>query len=95
MKDISHLHDFKIDKPELFSDSTNGTYIPTNKGGMEFSDVVMVFTTDGMIRMAQYGSDGYFHGEGDETFGNVTHWYDGFPVPNRFEIHYERYGGEI
>ena len=80
MKDSSHLHDAKVEKPFVYD---------------KFSDLVMVFTTDGLILMAQYGADGYFHGEGDETFGNVSHWYDGFPIPCRFKIDYERYGGEI
>ena len=80
MKDSAHLHDAKVDKPEIFD---------------ELSDLCMVFTTDGLICMAQYGKDGYWHGEGDEKFGNVTHWYDGYPIPARFKIAYERYGGEI
>lgn len=80
MKDSAHLHDFKVDKPEIFD---------------ELSDLCMVFTTDGIITMAQYGKDGYWHGEGDETFGNVTHWYDGYPIPHRFRIAYDRFGGEI
>lgn len=80
MKDSAHLHDAKVDKPEIFD---------------ELSDLCMVFTTDGIITMAQYGKDGYWHGEGDEKFGNVTHWYDGYPIPHNFKIAYERYGGEI
>ena len=95
MKDTAHLHDAKVEKPEIFFDSTKGTYAPINKDGLEFSDLVMVFTTDGLILMAQYGSDGWWHTEGDETFGNVTHWYDGYPVPSRFKIAYERYGGDV
>lgn len=78
--DSAHLHDFKVDKPEIYD---------------KFSDLCMVFTTDGLITMAQYGKDGYWHTEADETFGNVTHWYDGYPIPHRFKIAYERYGGEI
>lgn len=78
--DSAHLHDAKVEKPEIFDN---------------LSDLVMVFTTDGLILMAQYGSDGYWHTEADETFGNVTHWYDGYPIPPRFKIAYERYGGEI
>ena len=50
MKDTSHLHDFKVDKPEIFD---------------KLSDLCMVFTTDGLILMAQYGKDGYWHTEGD------------------------------
>ena len=80
MKDSSHLHDAKVEKPEIFD---------------KFSDLVMVFTTDGLILMAQYGKDGYFHGEGDETFGNVTHWFDGYPIPSTFKLDESRYGGEI
>ena len=80
MKDSSHLHDFKVEKPRLYG---------------EFSDLVIVFTTDGLMLTAQYGADGYFHGEGDEVFGNVTHWDDGYPVPHDFKPNYERYGGEI
>lgn len=79
MKDTSHLHDFKVDKPEIFD---------------KLSDLCMVFTTDGLILMAQYGADGYWHTEADETFGNVTHWYDGYPIPHNFKIDYSRYGGE-
>ena len=95
MKDSSHLHDARVEKPEIFSDSTKGTYAPINKDGLEYSDVVMVFTTDGVIRMAQYCSNDYWVGEGGEPFGNVTHWYDGYPIPYRFNIDYKRYGGEI
>ena len=80
MKDSSHLHDAKVEKPFVYD---------------KFSDLVMVFTTDGLILMAQYGADGYFHGEGDETFGNVSHWYDGYPIPSGFKLNESRYGGEI
>lgn len=78
-KSSAHLHDFKVDKPLVYD---------------QFSDLCMVFTTDGLILMAQYGSDGYWHTEGDETFGNVTHWYDGYPMPHDFRISYDRYAGE-
>jgi hypothetical protein len=78
--DSSHLHDFKVDKPEIYD---------------KFSDLCVVFTTDGLITMAQYGKDGYWHGEGDETFGNVTHWFDAYPIPRGFKLEESRYGGEI
>lgn len=81
MKDSAHLHDTSAnDFPKLLD---NG-----------LSDLYMVFTTDGLILMAQYGKDGYWHGEADETFGNVTHWYDGYPIPHNFKISYERFAGE-
>ena len=82
MKDSAHLHDTRAnDFPKVLDSG--------------LSDLVMVFTTDGIITMAQYGKDRYWHGEADEKFGNVTHWYDGYPVPHNFKIAYERYGGEI
>lgn len=80
MRDSTHLHDAAVETPEIFG---------------KLSDLCMVFTTDGLILMAQYGKDGYWHTEADETFGNVTHWYDGYPVPARFKLDYSRYGGEI
>ena len=81
MKDSAHLHDTRAnDFPKILD---NG-----------LSDLCMVFTTDGLILMAQYGKDGYWHTEGDETFGNVTHWYDGYPIPHNFKISYDRYAGE-
>lgn len=81
----AHLHDFKVDKPDLYDEYE----------GKRFSDIVLVFTTDGVIRTAQYCDDGYFYAEGGETFGNVTHWFDAFPVPHGFRINYARYGGEV
>lgn len=83
--DSAHLHDFKVDKPALYDEYE----------GRRLSDIVIVFTTDGMIRTAQYGDDGYFHAEGGDTFGNVTHWFDAFPVPHGFRIDYARYGGIV
>ena len=80
MNDSAHLHDAKVEKPLVYD---------------TFSDLCVVFTTDGLILMAQYGSDGWWHGEGDETFGNVTHWYDAYPVPRGFVLNESRYGGEI
>ena len=80
MKDSAHLHDFKVDKPLVYD---------------QFSDLCMVFTTDGLILMAQYGADSWWHGEGDETFCNVTHWYDAYPIPRGFKLDEKRYGGEI
>ena len=81
MSQSSTLHDFKVDKPKIIGESLSDWYI--------------VYTTDGLVLAAQYGSDGYWHGEADETFGNVTHWIDGFPVPANFRFAYARYGGEI
>ena len=81
----AHLHDFKVDKPDLYDEND----------GRRFSDVLIVYTTDGVIRTAQFGDDGYFHAEGGEAFGNVTHWFDAFPVPHGFHIDYARYGGEV
>ena len=81
----AHLHDFKVDKPDLYDEND----------GRRFSDVLIVYTTDGVIRTAQFGDDGYFHAEGGDTFGNVTHWFDAFPVPHGFRIDYARYGGEV
>lgn len=79
--------------------SPNGLHIakidPPSIGDTGLSELVMVYTTDGLICMAQYGKDGWWHGEGDETFGNVTHWFDGYPVPAGMRINYSRYGGEI
>lgn len=83
--DSAHLHDFKVDKPDLYDEYE----------GKKLSDIVIVFTTDGVIRTAQFGDDGYFHAEGGDTFGNVTHWFDAFPVPHGFRIDYARYGGEV
>lgn len=80
MKDSAHLHDFKVDKPLVYD---------------RFSDLCVVFTTDGVIRMAQYCSDGWWYSEGGETFGNVTHWYDGYPMPIKFRLDESRYGGEV
>ena len=80
----AHLHDFKVDKPDLYDEYE----------GKRFSDIVLVFTTDGVIRTAQYCDDGYFYAEGGDKFGNVTHWFDSFPVPHGFRIDYARYGGE-
>ena len=79
-KNSAHLHDAKVETPEIFD---------------KLSDLCMVFTSDGLILMAQYGKDGFWHTEADETFGNITHWYDGYPVPARFKLDYSRYGGEI
>lgn len=81
----AHLHDFKVDKPDLYDEYE----------GKRLSDIVIVFTTDGVIRTAQYCDDGYFYAEGGDKFGNVTHWFDGFPVPHGFRIDYARYGGEV
>lgn len=75
------LHDFKVDKPEII--------------GNDLSDWYIVFTTDGLVLAAQYGSDGWWHTEGNETFGNVTHWVSGVPFPSNFKFAYVRYGGEI
>ena len=81
MSQSSTLHDFKVDKPKIIGETLSDWYI--------------VFTTDGLVLAAQYGSDGYWHGEADETFGNVTHWVDGVPFPASFRFAYARYGGEV
>ena len=81
----AHLHDFKVDKPDLYDEYE----------GKKLSDIVLVFTTDGVIRTAQYCDDGFFYAEGGEAFGNVTHWFDAFPVPHGFRIDYARFGGDI
>lgn len=84
--DSSHLHDFRVDKPKLYD---------ADDHGMCFSDIVLVYTTDGIIRTAQFASDGYFYAEDGESFGNVTHWFDAFPIPHAFHIDYSRYGGIV
>ena len=81
MKDSAHLHGMKVDKPKII--------------GEKLSDWYIVFTTDGLVLAAQYGTDDFWHTEGDETFGNVTHWMDGFPIPPNFAFAYARYGGEV
>lgn len=81
----AHLHDFKVDKPDLYDEYE----------GKKLSDIVLVFTTDGVIRTAQYCDDGYFYAEGGESFGNVTHWFDAFPIPHGFRIDYARFGGVV
>lgn len=84
-KNSAHLHDFKVDKPDLYDEYE----------GKKLSDIVIVFTTDGVIRTAQYCDDGYFYAEGGETFVNVTHWFDAFPVPHGFHIDYAKFGGIV
>lgn len=81
MSQSSSLHDAKVETPKII--------------GEKLSDWFIVFTTDGLILAAQYGADGYWHGEGDETFRNVTHWIDNIPFPSNFKFAYARYGGEI
>lgn len=81
MSQSSNLHDARVEKPRII--------------GETLSDWYVVFTTDGLILAAQWGSDGYWHGEGDETFSNVTHWIDNIPFPSNFKFAYARYGGEI
>jgi len=85
MSQVANLHDFRVEEPKLYDEYE----------GKRLSDIVMVFTTDGIIRCAQYSSDGYFYTEDGEPFNNVTHWYDGFPIPHDFRIDYARYGGEV
>lgn len=80
MKDSSHLHGAKVEKPIIYD---------------KLSELVIVYTSDGIITTAQWGIDGQWHGEGDNTFGNVEWWYDGFPIPHDFRIDYARYGGEV
>lgn len=76
------LHDAKVEKPRIYE-----------KG---LSDIVMVFSVKtGYIGLAQWGKDGWWHGEGDETFGDVTHWYDKYPIPHNMSIDYSYYGGEL
>lgn len=76
------LHDAKIEKPKLYE---NG-----------FSEIVVVYSVNtGLLTMAQWGKDGWWHGEGDETFSDVTHWYERYPLPHDMRIDYSRYGGEI
>lgn len=84
MKDWQRLHDMRVEKPALYE----------TDGDIRLSEVVLVFTDDGLPVCAQYGSDGFFHGEGDETFGNVTHWYE-FPLPSGYVLDRSRFGGEI
>lgn len=75
------LKDAKVDKPLTYDSG--------------FSDLVPVFTTDGRLTGAQYCSkDGYWYGEGGETFGNVSHWLDHAPWPRSFKPDYSKYGGE-
>ena len=66
MKDWQRLHDMRVETPALYE----------TDGDIRLSEVVLVFPDDGVPVCAQYGSDGYFHGEGDETFGRVSHWCD-------------------
>ena len=76
------LHDAKIEKPNLYD---NG-----------FSEIVVVYSVNtGLLTMAQWGKDGWWHGEGDETFSDVTHWYERYPLPHDMRIDYSRYGGEL
>lgn len=75
------LHDFKVDKPKII--------------GNGLSDWYFVYTSDGLALAAQYGSDGWWHTEGNETFGNVTHWVSEVPFPSNFKFAYARYGGEV
>lgn len=80
MKDSSHIHDPKVETPIVYD---------------KFSELVVVLTTDGVPVFAQYGKDGWWHGEGDNTFGNVKWWYDGFVFPHDYHIDYSRFGGEV
>ena len=93
--DSAHLHDAKVEKPKIYEDFTVPTYKPVNDNGLTFSDVVMTFTDDGIIRMAQFGSDNYWHGEDDVVFENVTHWFEAYPLPCNFKLDETRYGGKI
>ena len=73
------LKDAKVDKPKVYDSG--------------FSELVTVFTSDGRLTGAQYCKDGYWYGEGGESFGNVTHWID-VSWPRSFKPDYSRYGGE-
>ena len=84
-KESANLHDFRVDKPKTYE----------TESGKCFSDIVVVYTTDGVIRTAQYCDDGFFYAEGGESFGNVTHWFDAYPVPHNFRIDCARFGGDI
>lgn len=76
------LHDAKIEKPRLYDSG--------------LSEIVVVYSTrSGLLTMAQWGKDGWWHGEGDETFSDVTHWFERYPLPHDMRIDYSRYGGEI
>lgn len=78
----SELHDFKVDKPRIYE---NG-----------LSEICLCYSVKtGALCLAQYGKDGWWHGEGNETFSDVTHWYDHYPVPHDMRIDYSRFGGEI
>ena len=82
MKDSAHMHDIKAnDFPKVLDSG--------------LSDIVIAYNVNkGWFCFAQYGRDGYWH-EKNDTFGDVTHWYDGFPIPNGMEIDYSYFGGEI
>lgn len=80
MKDSSHWHDSKVEKPIVYD---------------KFSELVFVVTTSGIPAFAQWGIDGQWHGEGDNTFGDVEWWYDGFVFPNDCHINYSAFGGEV
>ena len=79
MKDSAHWHDAKVEKPFIRE---------------KFSELVLIVTSDGVPAVAQYGKDGWWHSEGDETFGNVDQWFDGFTFPSGCHIDYSRFGGE-
>ena len=83
--DRGNIKDFRVEKPVLYE----------REEGQKLSDLCIVFTDDGIIRMAQWGEDGYWHGEMDLQFQNVTHWYLRYPLPYNFMINYKEYGGEI
>ena len=74
------MKDPRVDKPAVYDSG--------------FSELVPVFTTDGKLIAAQYGSDGWWHGEGNETFGNVANWVDHFQWPHGWAPDYSQYGGE-
>lgn len=58
------------------------------------SDLVPVFTSDGRALFAQYTKEGWWIGEGGETFGGIISWVDHFPWPRDWEPDYDEYGGE-
>ena len=79
MNKSNMIKDARVDKPTVYD---------------KFSDLVVVFTTDRKMLVAQYGADGWWHTLGDETFGNVTHWIDHLPWPADFAPDCSLYGGE-
>lgn len=74
------LKDIAVDKPKVYDSG--------------FSDLVTVFTTDGLKESAQYTKDGRFIARGGEEIGGVKCWLNHEPWPVWFHPDYSQYGGE-